>query len=292
MRSNHLLLALAFGVCLAGGLGHFLATGGKKVAEAPALASPFHAPVKTVAHAETVPVADAPPTTDAEKFQALLAADPADVDGQAAGLLDELCRAGKFEAAFKLVGEAPAELHAEFFEIIFSRWAQARPQDAVQALAAITDATEHSAALRAAADSWNLNGAGGLATYAIGLPAGKDRDYALGLALDNWSLQDPTALATWLNTLPPGEEFDYGAAMMIARTDGANRTPELALKWVENINAPSVRYDSFLRVLAEWKQTDPAAAQQYVANAPWLEQSQRQAATAYLSTTRQDTPQE
>jgi hypothetical protein len=288
MRGTHLFLAVALGVCIAGGLGRFLATEKKPAVVAPVSAPLFHAPEKIAAAAEIIPAVAAPPQTAAEKFQAFLVADPEDADGHAAGVLDELCRVGEFQDAFKLANEAPAELRAEFFKIIFSRWAQTRPQDAVKALDAIADSAERSAALRAVAGGWNAADPGGLATYAVALPPGDDRDYALGHALDNWSLQDPAALAGWLNTLPQGDEYDYGAAMMIARTDGANRSPELALKWVENIATPELKYDSLLRVLTEWKQTDTAAAQQYVANAPWLEQSQRQSAAAYLSVPPQE----
>ena len=93
--------------------------------------------------------------------------------------------------------------------------------------------------------------------------------------MDNWSLQDPAGLATWLNTLPPGIEYDAGAAMMIEKTDGANRTPELAMKWVECITDPTLKQQSLLRVLAEWKQTDSVAACQYIASATWLSSEQQ-----------------
>ena len=226
-----------------------------------------------------VPVASGPAPvvalTAADRWNTMLDADPADADGHAASFLDELCRDGEFESAFQLASTAPADLHAAFFKIIFVRWGQSRPADAFKSLAAITDPALHSVAFRAAADGWNVNDPAGLAAHTATLPPSDDRNYALGAALDNWSLQDPAALAIWLNTLPPGPEFDVGAALMIAKTDGANRSPELAMKWVENITDPRIKSDALLQVAGEWEQADAPALQQYVATAAWLSDEQR-----------------
>jgi hypothetical protein len=70
-------------------------------------------------------------------------------------------------------------------------------------------------------------------------------------------------------------EYDYGVGLMLSKTDGASRSPEVAMKWVENIGDPALKQSSFDRVIAEWLQTDSAAARQYVATAPWLDDSAR-----------------
>lgn len=216
----------------------------------------------------------------------LLAADPVDEKGRVATLLLALCNAGHFQSAFAFTSEVQADQHPDWLKLVFTRWAQNQPSDAVKSLDTITDPQQHSAALRALADGWNFGSPSGLAAYAYALPPGEDRDYALGAALDNWSLQDPAALATWLNTLPHGVEFDVGAAMMIAKSDGANRTPELAMQWVENINDPALKQDSLLHVLDEWNQTDSAAARQFVATASWLDDSQRRKILGELTVAR------
>ena len=102
--------------------------------------------------------------------------------------------------------------------------------------------------------------------------------------MDNWSLQDPAALGTWLNSLPAGPDFDAGVALMIAKTDGANRTPEQALLWVENIGDQSLRSAVLTRVLQEWQVQDPSAVRSYLAHADWLDETQRQKLQALIFT--------
>jgi len=220
----------------------------------------------------------------ADSFASILAADPEDQEARAAGVLMELCRTGQFQAAFNLAGKGPAGLQAGFYRMVCYRWAQSRPQEAVAALAGIADGDAHSAALRAVADGWNVSDPGGLAVYASALPPNGDRDYALAEALVNWSLQDPAGMATWLNTVPPGNEFDAGAAMVIARTDAANRSPELAMQWVENIENPTLKQNAFQRVVSEWAQADATAVRKYVEQAAWLDEGVRGKTMAALGT--------
>ena len=283
MSGKNILLAVATGICIAGGVRHWFR----------------YEQVELVSTAKTLVVA--PKGTGrsevgiqgggggvmvqpAVSFASILAADPEDREARAAGVLMELCRTGQFQAAFDLAGKAPAGLQAGFYGMVCHRWAQSRPQEAVAALAGIADGASRSAALRAVADGWNVNDPGGLAVYASALPASGDRDYALSEALVNWSLQDPAGMATWLNTVPPGNEFDAGAAMVIARTDAANRSPELAMQWVENIENPTLKQNAFQRVVTEWAQADAAAARKYVEQAAWLDEGLRGKAMEALGT--------
>ena len=278
MTGKNLILFSALGLCLAGGLAHlFIARPVVPLPSPPAGAGGVPSPMPTPARARPAVQSQEPkaslPVPDA--FQSILVLNPEDSDAQAAAILVDLCRAGQFQAAFQLVTNAPAGVRPGFYRIIFNRWAQCQPQEAVRALDAIADPSARSAAWQAAADGWNVNDPAGLAAYAYALPAGGDRDYALGEALSNWSLQDPAALGEWLNTVPRGSEYDGGVALMLSRSDGVNRPPELAMAWVENISDPVLRQKAFQRVITEWAQTDEAAARQYVAAAPWLEDSQR-----------------
>jgi len=273
MLVKNLIFVVVAGVCVSGGLLHFFPS--KPVADVRSTAAekPVVA-VRAPARVAGVPVGVVPPPAP-DTFEGILAADPEDHDARAARMLMQLCQTGRFAAAIALIGQAPAELQAGFYRLVFQRWAQSQPLDAVQALDAIADPEQHSAALKALADGWNVNDPARLAAYASSLPTGADREYALGQALGNWSLQDPAAMATWLNTVPPGNDFDLGASLMIARTDGANRPPELAMQWVENIDNPELKLTSFQRVVSEWAQTDPAAAQKYVNQAAWLDDTVR-----------------
>jgi hypothetical protein len=211
----------------------------------------------------------------AKSFPEMLAADPTDADGQGAAVLDGLCRSNQFSAAFELAMSAPAELQGNYLNIIFRHWGEGQPTEAAGKLAAIADPLLRSVALRAMADGWNGTHPDGLAVYAYDLPAGEDRNYALGLALDNWSLQDPAALGEWLNTLPPGPELDTGVALMLAKSDGVNRSPDLAAQWLDCISNLDLKYRSLANLMGEWAQSNPQAAVNYINSADWLAESQR-----------------
>ena len=213
----------------------------------------------------------------------LLANDPQDSLACGPALIVALDNAGEFQTALEFLQGAPADARADMATATFRRWGESRPQDALKALDAITDPALRDTAFRAMADGWSAGDPTALAAYAVTLPAGADREYAAKQAFDNWSLQDPAAMAAWLNTLPPGTgEYDEGVAQMISRSDSANRGTDTALKWVESMNDSALKQDSFVRVLAEWMQTDPAAARQYTLSASWLDEPLRQELLKYL----------
>ena len=206
----------------------------------------------------------------------LLADDPEDSAGCGPALVVALSNAGQFQTALEFLNDGPPDSRADWTAATFHRWGESRPEDAVRALENITDDNLRATAFHAVVEGWSAGNPAGLAAHAMAMPQGENRSYALGQAMDSWSLQDPAGLAVWVNTLPPGEEADVGAALMIAKTDGANRTPELAMQWVENIDDPTLKLDSLAHVLKQWNQTDPAATQQYVATATWLSDPQRE----------------
>jgi hypothetical protein len=285
MQNRKLIWIAALAICVATAVHLRMPTRDRRRPAGPSVASaivPTKPKFLSLRQHQTVIDSTNPTLT---QLRDLFAADPTDQYGHAAELLNDICRAGEFETAFKLLDAVPTDLRSDWLKIIFDRWAQNHPQDAMKSLDALPDPSERAGAFHAAVAGWNSHDPGGLANYAVNLPATDDRDYALALALNNWSLQDPVALATWLNTLPRGGEFDLGAAMMIAKSDAANRSPELAMKWVENIGDPELRQNSFTRVLTEWLQTDSAAAKQYVATATWLDDSGRSKILSALPTT-------
>ena len=286
MEIRTILWGATAGVIIAAGMVHFVRR------EMPVAATPQFLVVsqKTAPAAVTVPMPAAAPadeellqtaTNDASAQFILdlerkwLADDPLDARARVSNLMLALCGAGKFSTALALANAAPAELRTNWLQLTFRRWAQRQPQDAIQSLDAVADPILRSTAFRAAADGWNQNDPGGLAAYAVALPDSDDRAYALTMALDNWSLQDPAALGAWLNTLPRGTEFDIGAAWMLSKSDGANRPPDVALEWVENISDPMLQAKVLNHVIGEWAQTDRKAVLEYVASASWLEEQRR-----------------
>jgi hypothetical protein len=224
------------------------------------------------------------PETAMQLARQLLANDSDTGGAYAAMLAGAFCADGKFADALRFVNGTPSGVLTDSVNVIFNSWAQSHPQDALDAVKDIADPQSQAAAFHEAVTTWKANDPAGLATYAAALPAGENRNYALSQAMDNWSLQDPEGLANWLNTLPLGGEFDTGTAMMLTRTDGANRPPDVAMQWVENINDPALRQNSLLRVVGEWNQSDPAAARKYVTSADWLDDQQRQTILQSLTT--------
>lgn len=287
MRYANLFIIPVAGISLAWAIIHF-STPNKK---SPNDITNYRAQVPEPIVQASVPLPSISVTSERDSTVArFLAADPDDTEGQLGAFLDNLCRSGQCSTAIALANEAPTNLQAGFLKIIFSRWGQSHPEDAIKSLNTVTDPQLHSAALRALADAWNSRHPGDLAAYAFGLPPNADRDYALNIALNNWSQQDPAALGQWLNTLPPGSEFDNGAALMLQKSDAENRSPEVAMAWVENISDPTLKQNAFQRIFTEWIQSDPDTAQQYLASASWLSAPQRSQILETLSNPQKTAP--
>lgn len=216
------------------------------------------------------------PSVALEIGRRLLTDDPTSGSAYGTALIGALSAAGQFQAAVQFANEGPLDSRANWLNVTFTRWAQNQPEDAVKALDLIQDEPSRMQAFQSLANGWAANDPAALAGYAASLPDGANRNFALEKVVNNWSLQDPAGFAAWLNTSPPGVDFDRAIATLIQRTDGANRSSEIAMKWVENIGDPNLQHDSLLGVLKEWMQTNPAAAQQYVATAAWLDEARRQ----------------
>ena len=206
----------------------------------------------------------------------LLKFDPDDAASAGPALVAALNNDGQFQAALQFINDGPPDSRTDWTTGIFRHWGETQPQDAVKALDSITDEKLRADAFHAIADGWSAGDPSALANYATTLPDGQDRTYALGKAIDNWSLQDPAAMADWLTTSPHGVDFDQAIATLISKTDSVNRSPEVAIQWVEFISDPNLKYDSMKLVLRQWYQSNPAAARNYANNASWLDEQKRQ----------------
>jgi hypothetical protein len=216
----------------------------------------------------------------------LLADDPDDGAGCGPALVVALNNAGQFQTVLDFLTDGPLDSRLDWTTATFRHWGESRPQDAVKALDAIADAQLRNSAFQAVMNGWAAGDPAGLAAYAVSLSQGENRTFALSQAMDNWSLQDPAGLGAWLNTLATGAEYDAGVALMIGKSDGANRSPEVALGWVEGISDPGLKRASLLRVLEQWVQADSTAPAEYVKNAAWLDDQQRPALLEKMGTAR------
>ena len=204
-----------------------------------------------------------------------LAQDTEDENGYSSIVVSALAAAGKFETALAFANEAPADSRALWLSNIFRRWSESSPEAAVKALGALNEKGSHDTAFRGLVEGWATSNPSGLAEYAVKLPPGDERAHALSAALDNWSMQDPASAGEWLNDLPASPELDQAIAGLIARTDRVNRSPEVAVSWVESISDLNLRRETLIHVMQEWVQAEPAAAWKYFKEITWLNDTQR-----------------
>jgi hypothetical protein len=210
--------------------------------------------------------------------------DPADHASAAPALVVALNNAGQFQAALDFIQNSPPDLQSDWMRATFERWGASQPQQAIEALNSIIDDKLRDDAFQALIRAWSTQEPSAVAEYATSLPDGDDRAFALTQLVENWSLQDPAAFATWLNTSPSGLNLDGAIATLISKSDGANGSPEVTVRWAERISDSDLRYDSIKHVLDEWNQTDPAAVQTYVATTPSLDDKQRHSLLKSLQT--------
>jgi hypothetical protein len=168
----------------------------------------------------------------------------------------------------------------------FRRWAEEKPSEALDALNAMPAEKSWQALFQSVATGWANSDPSALAKYAVSLPAGDARSFALNQALQQWLMHDPVSLGEWLNTRPPGQETDTAAAMLITRTDQANRSTEVALGWVAQIQDLDLRTSALEHVLTEWAQTDLEGARKYLGGISWLRPEKRQAILENISRPR------
>jgi hypothetical protein len=206
----------------------------------------------------------------------LLRYDPEAGASAAPALIVALNRAGQFQAALDFIPDGPADSRADWTTATFRRWSESAPQAALQALDSLPDPQLRADAFHALVEGWSASNPSALAGYAVSLPGSQDRTYALNQAMDNWSLQDPAALASWLATGPSGVDYDQAIGRLIGKVDTANVSSDVAMEWVETMANPDLKYAALARVLGQWQQADAAAAQNYVANASWIEDAKRQ----------------
>jgi hypothetical protein len=219
--------------------------------------------------------AAAQPEVAVEIGRDFLAHDASDENGFSLVLLSALLRTGNFQAALTFANESAPNSRALWLSAVFRHWGENSPEDAAKALNTLEQKESHDAAFQALVTGWAVRNPSGLADYAIKLPPGEERTRALGKALDNWSMQDPASAGEWLNDLPASPELDQAIAGLIARTDRVNRSPEVAMSWVESISDLNLRRDTLIHVMQEWAQAEPAAAWKYFKEITWLNDAQR-----------------
>jgi hypothetical protein len=107
------------------------------------------------------------------------------------------------------------------------------------------------------------------------LPAGATRASAYAGIAREWASRDVVAAATWLDGLPKGTERDSAVASFANRT--APRDPEGATAWASTLPQGEQRTSVLTQTLAIWQRVNPAAAAEWLAQAPDMSPAEREA---------------
>ena len=156
-------------------------------------------------------------------------------------LLGALGRANAFTAAVAWAADAPASRRVEWIDFAFAHWGAAQPEVALRAAAALDAPPLRDAAVHALIRDWAEKSPAELAACVPLLPRPGQQAYARAQLAPRWLAQDPPALARWLAAQPPSPELDESTALLLTRTDAANRSAAVALAWAERIHDPGLR---------------------------------------------------
>lgn len=202
--------------------------------------------------------------------RALLAQGPSTGNAYGTALVADFIAVHEFRRAVQLASEASPEVQQQWLQMTYQRWANEQPREAIESLNSVASAESQSALFQSIAAGWANNDPAGLAAYAATLPASESRSNAMNVALEQWLNRDPVAMGEWLNTLPQNAETDAAAAKLIMRTDLANRSTEVALGWVAQIQDVNLKTSALEYVLKEWAQNDLEGTRKYLAAQTWI----------------------
>jgi hypothetical protein len=107
------------------------------------------------------------------------------------------------------------------------------------------------------------------------LPDGPTKASAYAGIAREWANRDVVAAATWLDGLPKGPERDSAVASFANRT--APRDPEGATAWASTLPKGEQRTAVLTQTLAIWQRVNPSAAAEWLAKAPDISASEREA---------------
>lgn len=110
--------------------------------------------------------------------------------------------------------------------------------------------------------------------WAGGLPEGASKDSLYGGIAREWASRDVEAAAAWLDTLPKGSARDAAVASFASRS--APRDPEGATMWAATLEPGAQRSSALGQTVGIWLRLNPAAANEWITNAPGLSAEERE----------------
>ncbi|HEX2853321.1 MAG TPA: hypothetical protein VHO24_08790 [Opitutaceae bacterium] len=177
--------------------------------------------------------------------------------------IGELARTNRFPEALQAALTAKADRLDHWVGTAFRHWAEYQPEEALKAVAAVTDPSARSTALQNIASGWAAASPAAMAQYAEQLPPGEWRQTVLREALQSWVKSDTAAAIKWIDRYDPEPALDSGAAAIATIPSLIAVKPAIAASWAESIVDDELRENAFGDVIRQWSQHDAAAARKY-----------------------------
>jgi len=98
------------------------------------------------------------------------------------------------------------------------------------------------------------------------------RGSAIFCITQEWALKDIQAAGEWLTGLinqHPGDTAEFDGGRLEFANLAAYEEPATAMQWAATITTPSLRNPALARIWQKWRQTDRAAAEQFLAQSGW-----------------------
>jgi hypothetical protein len=101
----------------------------------------------------------------------------------------------------------------------------------------------------------------------------EDRPQSYQTVAESWTKKDPEAASGWVDQLPQGNEKDK--AIVGLTSSVGSKEPDSAAMWASTISDPEVRAVTTEKYATDWLKRDPAAAAQWIQQAPALAPEQK-----------------
>ncbi|HEX4342683.1 MAG TPA: hypothetical protein VH255_04795 [Verrucomicrobiae bacterium] len=199
-------------------------------------------------------------------------------------LIDTFCKDGNFEAAARFAATADGNRRSFWLAEAYSKWSALQPEQAAQAVLAISDPDERNEALHGIIGGWSTADPVALTHFIAQQPDGGEHGAMLGQALESWVRVDPVAAAEWMNASAKSTDMDEGEAAVARMNDLKS---EVAVGWAESITDKTLRSQVLGDVLRGWALADPTAAKHYFDTSANLQPAERQQISEILATADQ-----
>jgi len=142
-----------------------------------------------------------------------------------------------------------------------SGWSQKNPEAVLQWAAALSDPAERTNIVRSALSRWAGNSPESAARYVERLPE-SERSGAIQAVVNQWASKDTEAAANWLRQQPQGAAKD-SAISSIAHTI-SREDPQTAMDWAATISDPANRNRQIEGLARDWLRQDAASARAWI----------------------------